>query len=334
MNKYTFINQKTFQTDRNNGIGASDIPILCGESKFLTPLELWNQKANNETKEISEDLQKLFTAGNEQEMITLWRFLKSRNDANTNSIFYNHLDNGNSKTVNYILFTRFQYNDYMFAHPDMVYFDGKKHINVEAKFVKYKGEWDFNDLTENGIPFKYYLQVQYQMLCMGVNETIVCANYQGAENFYFPVKANKDLFPKFEKICADFWGLVQRKEPPMPQSRSDIKKLFPKRNFKSIIVPEDIEMETMMLKDRYSYLKQKATQIEKEKEKIKSSVMALLTQNDVLQTSEGEQIAKISSYTTERIKALKKIKEENQRIFKYLVRNKMIESSETTKLYF
>ena len=330
MNKFTYINHDTFAEDRNNGIGASDIAILCGASNYKTPLELWQNKTGKETEVISDDLQKLFDAGHEQEPVTLWRYLKSVNDEKANEIFEYHLNNDPYVSNNIKLFTRFQHNEFMFAHPDMIY----NNINIEAKFVKYRGEWDFHDLTENGVPFKIYLQVQYQMMCSGLKETIVCANYQGAENYYFPIKANKELYPKFEKICTDFWGLVKRNEPPMPQSRNDIKKLFPNRNFKSIMIPEDLEMETVMLKDRYSILKQRIGGMKKEQEKIKSSVMALMTQNNVLQTNEGEQIAKITTSSSEKIKALSIIKKEHTRIYKYLVRNKMIEEKSTDRFYF
>jgi predicted phage-related endonuclease len=334
MNKYTHINHDTFQEDRNNGIGASDFAILCLESNFMTPRDLWAIKTEQEKQEISDELQKLFTAGNEQEPVTLWRFLKSVNEKDADKIFETHLNQSTVTTANSKLFTRFQHNDYMFAHPDMIYFDGKKNINVEGKFVKYKGEWDFKDLTEQGLPFKVYLQVQYQMMCTGLNETIVCANYQGAENFYFPVKANKKFYPKIEKICADFWGLVKRKEPPMPESRKDWKKMFPNRNFKSIILPEELEMETIMMKDRFAYVKQRIKQLETEKDKIKNSVMASMTQNNLIQTADGEQIAKITCWDEEKVLKLSTIKKEHKRIYKYLLKNDMINITEKTRLTF
>ena len=71
-------------------------------------------------------------------MIALWRFLKSRNEKSADCIFDIHLNDTKGYDFPGLLFSRFQYNDYMFAHPDMVYFDGKKHINIEAKFIKYK----------------------------------------------------------------------------------------------------------------------------------------------------------------------------------------------------
>jgi len=76
MNTFTYLNHNTFVQDRNKGIGASDMPILCKQSTFMTPYELWEQKLGKSTKEIKPDLQKLFDSGHYQEPITIHRYLK------------------------------------------------------------------------------------------------------------------------------------------------------------------------------------------------------------------------------------------------------------------
>lgn len=335
MNPFTYINHDTWLEDRNKGIGASDISILCGQSTFMTPLELWEQKTKNTQKEVSEDLQKLFDAGHDQEPVTLWKYLKGTY-INENIIFDYHLNKRNGTDTSFLLFTEFHHPSYnfMFAHPDMIYFDGKEHINVEAKFIKYKGlEWDFDDLTSNGIPFKYYLQVQFQMMCTGLKKTILIANYQGVDFYEFEIEANEELFLKLEKICFDFWQLVEKKQPPMPSSRADVRKLFPNKNFKSLSLIGEIESDTVMQKYRFNFLKDKIKKMENEKESIKTNVMSLMTENNVLQTADGEQIARIGiSKPSEKILKLSEIKKEHTNVYKYLKKKDMI--SETTKETF
>ncbi len=334
MNPFTYINHDTWLEDRNKGIGASDIPILCNESNFMTPLDLWDQKINNTQPEIDDDLQKLFDAGHDQEPITLYRYLKKQNQEIGYFIFNCYYDKKHIGTAGKIkLFTEFHHPNYnfMFAHPDMIHNDK----NIEVKFVRHLGdEWNFDDLTQDGIPFKYYLQTQFQMMCTGLNKTIVLVNYAGVDFYEFEIFANEELFRKFEKICSDFWKLIENKEPPMPSNRADVRKLFPNRNFKALSLTGDMELQTILQKDRYSYLKKRIKQMEKEQEAIKTSVLSLMVNNNILQTAEGDQIASIKEFPVERIMGLKKIKSDHPKVYEYLQENKMINTTETMRLDF
>lgn len=334
MNTFTYINHDTWLEDRNKGIGASDIPILCNESNFMTPLDLWDQKINNTQKEIDDDLQKLFDAGHDQEPITLYRYLKNQDESLCNHFIHhyynkNHID----ERSQFKIFTEFHHPNYnfMFAHPDMIH----NNTNIEVKFVRHKGdEWNFNDLTQDGIPFKYYLQTQFQMMCTGLNKTIILVNYAGVDFYEFEIFANEELFRKFEKICSDFWKLVENKEPPMPSNRADVRKLFPNRNFKALSLTGDMELQTILQKDRYAYLTKRRKQMKKEQEAIKTSVLSLMVNNNVLQTAEGDQIASITEFPVERIMALKKIKSDHVDVYNYLQKNEMINTTETMRLNF
>ncbi len=271
-------------------------------------------------------------AGHDNEPITLYRYLLNHDKKTTTNFLTNYYKQKQTKKVK--LFTEFKHPEYsfMFCHPDMIHNDL---INVEAKYVKYRGnEWDFYDLTENGIPFKYYLQVQFQMMCTGLKTTTLVCNYLGADHYEFIINANEDLFETLQKIAHDFWKLVQRNEPPMPQNRKDIQKLFKNKNEKSFSVTNELEYKTIMQKDRFNFLKSRIKKLDKEKKSIQANVMSLMGKHNILQTSEGEQIAKISSYEVESITALKEIKENHKRVYKYLEKNGMIKKSTRENFYF
>ena len=153
MNKFTYLNYDTWLDKRNEGIGASDIPIILGESNFMTPLELWEIKTGKSKQVIDESLQTLFDAGHNQEPITVYNFLKSENDPLAEKVYMNHIKKKNMpKKGNIHLFTEFENNNIMFAHPDMIY----NGLNIEAKFIRHKSlEWDFEETNEMGVPFKY-----------------------------------------------------------------------------------------------------------------------------------------------------------------------------------
>ena len=269
--------------------------------------------------EFDENTKKLLQAGKDQEPVTLQRFLKNRK---SDHIFEK---------------TEFHHpkHHFMFCHPDLIYKEANKWINVEAKFVKHKSdEWNFNDLTENGIPFRYYLQCQYQMMVTGINKTILCCNYLGADHYEFEFKANLKLYKTFEKICFDFWKLVENKEPPMPSSREDVKKLFPNKNFKALTIPEEIADDTIMQKDRFNFLKFRIKEMKKEQDRIGATIKTLMGPHNVLQNSEGEQIASITEWKEEKIKALSKIKDTDPEIYKYLKRKGAIEEISKSRFNF
>lgn len=327
MNKFTYINHDTWIDERNNGIGASDIPILCGASDFATPLELWEIKTGSKKElEFDDATKKLLQAGKDQEPITLYRFLKNRN-VKQDAAFFEYYHDRQQFNHDHPLFTEFHHpeNKFMFCHPDLIYKDGDQYINIEAKYVKHKSDqWNFDDPTENGVPFRYYLQCQYQMMITGLDKTILCCNYLGADHYEFEFCANKKIFKTLEKLCFDFWHLVQTVQPPMPSNRQDVKKLFPNKNFSALTLPQDIAEDTILQKERYQFLKFRIKEMEKQKKKIATTIQALLSEYNVLQTPEGEQIASISEWKEDRIKALSKIKKENPEIYKYLKRKNVI----------
>jgi putative phage-type endonuclease len=336
LNPFTYIHPDTFTDTRNTGIGASEIAVLCGASDYATPYEIWKQKIDNTTPEISDELQELFDAGHYQEPIAMHKFLKTRNELIVDLVRTKHAqkDHFNKAFIAQIN-TRFNHPqyDFMFCHPDLIY----NNMNIEVKYAAHKSnEWDFDDLTENGIPLKYYLQVQYQMLCTGIDTSYLVLNYLGYKHYEFgPIFENKQIQAKMEKIAYDFWQLVQSKQPPMPVNRSDVMDMFPNKKFLTKTIPSDLEVLTIMQKDRYNVLKSRITKDKKEQDKIKASISALMTDNNVLQTQEGEIIAKISVSENEKIvrEALKKIKSDHLDVYDLMKKKKLIETKTTERFY-
>ena len=323
MNPYTHLNHATWLQDRFHGIGASEIAILC-QIATKTPLELWTEKTTHTASEYPPETMELMRAGKEQEPITIHRFLKNMDHVDADDFFDLYYAGIPGKNI--LLFTEFHHpkHKFLFCHPDLIIKINNKWINVEIKFVKHRGyEWNFDDLTENGIPQKHYLQCQFQMFCSGIKNTILVANYQGSEFYEFPVKANPQLFPIFEKLCLDFWDLVKKKAPPMAASRADALKLFPVKNQKSSLLTNEIEYQTLIQKDVYNQNKKRMNYLKKRNDRIKADVMCLMADNNVLQTADGQQIAKYSEKESNKFTSIKTIRED-KKLFNYCVKNKII----------
>jgi putative phage-type endonuclease len=336
MNPFTHTHPDTFTDNRNTGIGASEIAVLCGASDYATPYEIWKQKIDKTTPEVSDELQELFDAGHYQEPIAMHKFLKPRNESLANIVQIKHAEKSHfDESCDVQINTRFNHPQYgfMFCHPDLIY----NNMNIEVKYAAHKSnEWDFDDLTKNGIPLKYYLQVQYQMLCTGLDTSYLVLNYLGYKHYEFgPIFENKQVQAKMEKIAYDFWQLVQNKQPPMPASRSDVMDMFPDKKFLTKTIPSDLELLTIMQKDRYNVLKARISKAKKEQDKIKASISALMTDNNVLQTQEGEIIAKIivSEKEGTALKWFDKVKNNHTDIYDLMKKNKLIETKKTERFY-
>jgi predicted phage-related endonuclease len=334
MNPYTYLNPETWRQERHNGIGASDIPILLEKTNFMTSFELWEQKRDKTNREFSEDMQKLIDAGHDQEPITLYKFLQNHNYGDPGKVFDAHRHG--TKFEGFHLFTEFHHPKYpfIFCHPDMIIKLGSKWINVEAKYVKHQGyEWNFDNLTEDGIPEKYYYQVQFQMMVTGIKKTIIIVNYQGSDFYEFEIEAFPECFPAMEKICKDFQKLVENKTPPMPGTFKDSLKLFPDRKGTVLSLTDEIEIQTLIQKDRYSEIKKKISYLKKVQDRIKGDVMSLMGDNNIMQTSDGEQIALYSQKDGDKFCSIKDVRKDT-RLYNYCKKNKIIVDCVNSKFIF
>jgi predicted phage-related endonuclease len=333
MNDFIYINHEDFQKDRHAGIGASDIPILAGASDWTTPYELWKEKRGNGQREISESLQALFEAGHYQEPIAIHKYLKEHDEKLADQVYTKYTKKENfQKTSPVQIFTRFYHKEhpFMFCHPDLIY----NNKNIEVKFSRYSSDFDTHDLSEEGIPFKYYLQTQYQMLCTGLTESQLVLNFCGSDFYtYGPIEANEEVQEKLEKLAFDFWQLVINDEPPMPTTRSDVMDLFPDKKMLAKTIPEELEIITILQKDRYNVLKKRCSDAKKEMDRIKATVTSLMIDNNVLQTQDGDQICKISVSKSEKIKKLSEIKKDHADIYETLKGKKLIDETITERVY-
>jgi len=346
-----YLNHKTWLNDRKKYIGASDIPVLCQDNERFsetTPLDLYMEKRGEKEREISEELQNLFDAGHDQENIAIYRFLKKHDHDIAQKTQIKHLQKKNMPKNGHVhIFTEFK-KDCMIAHPDMIW----KKKNIEIKFVRYKSDgWNFYYTKEGkeygtgeDIPFKYWLQCQFQMMLSGTKETILCANVQGSDFYYFRFNAEKTVFPILQKKASDFMNLVKSGTPPMPITRNDNKILFPDKNYKAMTLPVDTPEDKEFLlmiqlqKDEYKNIGKRIKNLSERKEKIKSNIMSIMTDYNVLYDNEGSKLASISEYETERVKTLNQVKKEMpekyKRIKSYFEKYGLIKKSNTVRLSF
>lgn len=102
--------------------------------------------------------------------------------------------------------------DFIAASADRMTMDGRK--LVELKKVHWRNADEWGEPGTEEIPDGYLAQVQEQMAVYGVDQCDVVALIGDDDLRIYPITRNKTLCEMIVDSMCDFWGRVQRREPP------------------------------------------------------------------------------------------------------------------------
>jgi putative phage-type endonuclease len=103
-------------------------------------------------------------------------------------------------------------HDFIAASADRMTSDGRK--LVELKKVHWRSADEWGEPGTEEIPDGYLAQVQEQMAVYGVDACDVVALIGDDDLRIYPITRNKTLCEMILDSMCDFWGRVQRREPP------------------------------------------------------------------------------------------------------------------------
>jgi putative phage-type endonuclease len=103
-------------------------------------------------------------------------------------------------------------HDFIAATADRMTMDGRK--LVELKKVHWRNADEWGEPGTEEIPDGYLAQVQEQMAVYGVDQCDVVALIGDDDLRIYPITRNKTLCEMILDSMCDFWGRVQRREPP------------------------------------------------------------------------------------------------------------------------
>lgn len=327
MNPYTIYTD--FTESRTKGVGSSDIPVLAGLTSQYesTPVTLFEEK-----KGITEGFQ-----GNEKtdwghllEPLIVERFLgKHFGDVRPNLL-----------KIGMSEFFHPEYK-YALAHPDMIIVEpDREPFIIEAKSMgHYSGKrdddpdkgYDEDDFTERGIPAGEYLQIQWQMLCSGINQAFVAALIDTNDfRMYGPIMANPRVQEKCLALARRFWDCMENNICPAPSTFKDIQILFPKPESKTKVISGEALDSVHMMQSQKEDIKKKIKALENKEDDIKKAIGQLCEGNEVLSDPEGNVLAtyKMSGKRSISVKEVEK----NKEIFDLLTENELIKNTEFPKL--
>lgn len=184
---------------RKKGIGASDIPVICGLNPWRTPLELWCDKTGRAAPKETND--------------AMW--LGTKMEPIIAEFFTRKFDFAVSDDVSQVLHIHPEI-PWAFATPDY----GLKEIVdepvnegdglLECKNTSYKGlaQW------KEEVPFWAQAQLQWQLGVVGRRWGYIAGLVGAAELIAEPFAYSTEIFAQLHELAEKFWGLVQTDTPP------------------------------------------------------------------------------------------------------------------------
>jgi len=339
MNKFKFIpDDEYFQKIRFNTIGASDIPIILGISTFKTPFDLWQEK----TGKVEPWRGNNYTSwGHKHEVNILSSYVEDTENSDIAWVFeLDFLRNKYSRGDDYIPATLFYpYTEFIhpdvkwaIAHPDLI--DLKNNVNIEAKsgrrFANMKrGDMDgFDPDDPQGIPLKYYVQLQWQMMCAGMKNSQLRALIDTSDLMIFNIESNIKIQEKLLEMASRFKYCMEKDKPPMPINKYDIEKLFPEVHEKTAYLVGSESEFAIKMKERKKFLSEKEKKIKSEIDDINDALFVLIGSNKYLYDENNEKICSQVFFESEYIKSAKEIEKIDNQLYLTLKEKGIIEKKE------
>ena len=182
---------------RKNMIGASDAPIIMGDSPWKTPFQLWEEKLSlKKPPEMNAAMQR----GHELEPIARQAYI--------------------DYTGNYIepkvVFS--ETHHWMMASLDGLSIDGN--LIVE---IKCPGKKDHEIAKKGEVPKKYWAQLQHQLATINSN-ILHYFSYLDGDVALVTVEADEKYIKQLMKKEVDFWNKMQSLEAPALSDRDYVEK--------------------------------------------------------------------------------------------------------------
>ena len=286
---------------RKEGIGGSDVSIICGINKYKSALELWMEKRGyKESEEAGESAY----WGSTLEPIIRDEFTKRTNlEVDTISLMLKHPE-----------------FDFMLANVDGIVNDseGKKCI-FEAKTAS---AYKLDQWKDDEIPEEYLLQIQHYMAVLGYERTYIAVLIGGNTFKYKAVDRDEELIDMIIEIEKNFWNCVVNDIPPNIDGSESctnlLNSVYPKAKKNcSIILPNEAEE----LINEYNINKEQEKFYSEKKEECVNKIKAMMEDNEI--GAINNSIVTWKNTSTERLDS-KKLKEEQPEIYeKYIKKTTM-----------
>ena len=277
---------------RKQGIGGSDAAVVCGISRYKSPVELWMEKTDQMPyQEAGESAY----WGTQLEALVRTEFTKRTGIE--------------VRTVNQIL--QSAEHPYMLANLDGICENAEHGLcGFEAKTASaYKAaEW------EDTIPDEYQLQLQHYMAVTGYKGFYIAVLIGGNTFRWRFVERDEELIAMLIELEQDFWNHVQEMTPPSPDGSKAtaqfLAERFPDSTPKSQITLPDT---AAALLEQYDIACQQMEVLTEQKQKAENLLKEMLGCNEI--GTIGDRVITWKSISQERLDS-KTLKVEHPDLYK------------------
>lgn len=301
--------RRLWERGRDKGVGASDVPIIRGTSKFMSAYRLACLKSGRVKRE-EEDESEHLVFGHRMESVAVQFFTEQ-----ARAKVWNPQSIG-------IRNPRYEWN---IATPDRFVMLAGENPFKSAAFVpqeiKNVGEYMKGDWETCRIPEMYYDQVQDQMACTGAIACIVLAIVGGNKFWPYTVLRDEAHIGVIERDISRFWSNLQEGVlPPVDESESTadtLKEIFAKAG-KGVkpLTPEAMAqaMQYLKLSGRESLFKKAAQACADRKALIANQLREFMGEDLETEVEEGVEMPKISWKPQEAKKVNQRAMEADQEV--------------------
>jgi putative phage-type endonuclease len=217
-----------FHERRDQGIGGSDAPIICGLAAWKSPMQLWAEKSG---------LVERSSEGMDRDWLDLGNFIEP-------FIVEKYQEKTGRKVIRQGRFRKHPTIGFMQCHLDGKVIDPDKGEGVwEAKFINpfMAGEWN----EETGeLPEKYRAQCQHNMAVTGYKYASIAALIFGKGLVVIEIERDEDYIAALIETETRFWDCVESKTPPEATGADTkfIAKVYKEDPTKTVMLPASIEI--------------------------------------------------------------------------------------------
>ena len=276
---------------RRQGIGGSDASIVCGLSRYRSPVELWMDKTG---QMISEEAGEPAYWGTQLEGIVRTEFSK-RTGVDV-------------RMVKQLL----QNEDYPFMQANL---DGVcEHPDYETCIFEAKTASAYKaDEWEDSIPDEYQLQIQHYMAVTGYKGAYIAVLIGGNTFKWKFVERDEEIIAMIIELETKFWEHVQDGTPPVIDG-SDATAKYLSEKFKNGIADSEIVLPESagLILQEYEDACTKLEDIKEQKQKAENMLKEMMGDNEIGKV--GGRIITWKSISQERLDS-KTFKVEHPKLF-------------------
>ncbi|MFY1029118.1 YqaJ viral recombinase family protein [Pseudomonas asiatica] len=194
------------QLDRTKYLGGSDVAGILGISPWRTPLDIYLDKIEPR-KEVDPAKKKIFTRGQRMEPYVI--------DLLAEETGLEIIGRGNRY--------RDKQHDFLAAEIDAEAASGE---NIEIKTVSPFKAKEWGEVQTDAIPVHYTAQAMHGLMVTGKQVCVFGVLIGGDDFRVYRVERDEETITAIREKEVEFWGRIQRREPPPVSKVSDINRLF------------------------------------------------------------------------------------------------------------